>query len=291
MAVADLQGMAADLRRVSDTLSPQLEDTKIFSNLEMASQNAVLITRRLEGMSRTVDILLNDKTISGNLRESVIHLKRASADLEAVMADARDAVAVFPETTANLQKASADLPAITGAVRKITPETTENILAISRNLRKTSETIGGVAERVSTISGIAGGLGVQPEARIMALSSGKQNSRSDLNLDFRGPSTMFRLGVSDIGRTSGVNAQVGNRIDPNLWLRYGIVQSRFGAGVDYQPTSSLRLTGEVFDPERLRANALLDYRLRPLGDDWWLTTGWYNLFDRSQFGVGVTYRP
>lgn len=294
MAVLDLQTMAADLRRVSDTLSPQLENSKILPNLEAASQNAVLMTRRLESVSRVLDVFINDKSISGNMKESIISLKRASAELETLMADASAAVSTFPQTTANLQRASADLPEITGAIRQITPETAENILEVSRNLRKTSETIGTTAQRVTQLGSSLSALGslrIQPEARLSAVSGDNGHSRTDLNIDVRGQSTMLRLGVADIGHTDGVNAQVGNRLTPDLWLRYGIVQSRVGVGADYLLNPNLRVTGELFDTERVRANALLDYRFSPLGRGWWLTSGWYGIFDESKLGLGVTYRP
>jgi hypothetical protein len=88
-----------------------------------------------------------------------------------------------------------------------------------------------------------------------------------------------------------MNVQFGKRLQQDAWFRFGIIQSSFGLGADYQPNPNLRLSGEIFDPGRLRANGIVDYRLKMLGEGWWLTTAWYDAFNHGRLGLGVTLRP
>ena len=289
--VADLRGVSGDLRRVSDELTPQLKNSKFFANLDQASQNAVAITERLNRIAASAETMFNDKTLSVSLGDALANLKQASVDLTKVMASARQAAEPLPQIAANLQKATADLPTITQPFKTIAPETADNVLAISRSLRKTSESIGGVAERVTKLGGTLSSISIEPDARLLFLTSGDSRARSDFNIDFRGDARMFRAGLADIGKTSKLNAQFGNKLGNNFWFRYGIVQSNFGLGADYRLGPNWRFTGEILDPNQLRANLLADYRMQNLGPGWWMTAGWYDLFDTPKLGVGLSYRP
>jgi hypothetical protein len=127
----------------------------------------------------------------------------------------------------------------------------------------------------------------------MTLVSGEPDTRADLNMDIQGLKSMLRLGLADVGNRDQFNLQFGNRIGKDNWFRYGLVQSSFGIGTDLQPTANWRLSGELFAPGDIRGNALLSYRPSLLGDDWWLTGGWYDIFhpDTTSVGVGINYRP
>ena len=312
--VADLQATAADIRRVSDVLAPQMANSKMFGNLDEASYNAMLITRRLESITHALDTMVNDPAIAASMRETLANLQQTSADLEETMQQMRLASGPLAATVQNihtasgnittmsdnLQAASSDLPKITGPLAEIAPETAENLLEISRQFRQTSERINGIAERVGGITDGVKKLGsslasltVEPEARMTALISGQNTVRSDFNVNLFSDDNLFRLGITDIGRSNGMNIQFGNRInsEKELWFRYGVVQSRFGAGVDYKVNENLHVTGEVFDPAGLRMNLLADYRMRSLGTGWWLSSGLYDIFEKNSFGVGIIYKP
>lgn len=292
LVAANLEDVSSDLRRVSDALTPQLENTNIIRNLDEASANAVKITQRLADLSNVVNEMLGDKEIKESLREALAHLKQSSSDLEAVLANARVASSSLPRVAANLELASADLPKITGPFREVAPETAQNLRTLSGNLRATSEDIGGIARQVGRVSSLLRETRFEPEARLLGVSRGNEHYRSDLNMNIYSGTGLFRAGVGDIGGDSGINLQLGSRLGHAGWLRYGVVQSRFGLGVDYQMGSAIRFSGELFDPNHPRANALLDFHAAPLGDDLWLTSGWYNIFSkRHTFGVGLTYRP
>ncbi|HEY3417438.1 MAG TPA: MlaD family protein [Armatimonadota bacterium] len=303
--VSNLQAVSGDIRRISDTIGPQIEHTTLFKNAELASKNAVVITDKLAEIANSLNGTICDKQLSADLQQAVKNLRQASADLTTVMADARTASASLPkvadnltkasadlpEITTNLKTASADLPKITGPIREIAPDTAKNIHEISVRLRDASAAIGGIAQTASTLGGGLAGIHIAPEARVIGLSNADRNFRSDLNLDIRGPSTMLRAGVADLGGEAPLNLQFGNKLGKDAWLRYGVVQSQLGLGLDYNFGSGATFTGELFDPNDVRGNALLDLRLKALGPGWWITSGVWDLFGKNQFGAGLTYRP
>ena len=104
--------------------------------------------------------------------------------------------------------------------------------------------------------------------------------------------TLLRAGVVGVDDRTFVNLQVGRKMNDDLWLRFGMVQSHLGAGADYQLNHDLVLSGDLFNPPHPRVNALLDFRLKSFNDAFWLNAGVYNLFQPdTRLGIGLTYRP
>lgn len=292
LLVANLYDVSSDVRRVSASLSDQLEDSRVLENLEVASANAIRITERVDHLVRAADTLVSDPAIQRDLRETLATLRKTSTDLEAVFADAKTASAALPRITANVEQASEDLTEITRPFKEAAPDVARDVREIAASLRTSSATITGLAGQISSFGEILSTTRIQPEFRVMAADGGMKNTRSDVNIDVRSKWLMFRAGVTDVGNKEKLNLQMGNRFGNDHWLRYGVVQSKIGAGLDYRLSTDARLTAELFNPEDLRANALVDYRLRTLSPDWWLSAGVFDLFTPSRsFNVGVSYKP
>lgn len=301
--VADLGSVSKDLRQISETLTPQLTGSKMVANLDTASAHVAKLTERLDNVATSVERLFDDKELATMIRESAEHMRKASADLEVMLAEARKAVGAFPGITADLQTASAnmreasvgmrsagsDLPLITRPFRETAPETADNVLTISRSLRQTSNDVGGMARKLTRIGSTLANLRLEPDGRVTMLTDGAQATRGDANLDVRGATTLLRLGGANLGNGNQVNIQLGTRLSPDFWLRGGLVQSKAGMGLDFLPTRNLRFSGELFDPKSPRANFQADYRL---GGAWWLSGGWYDMMDRQNTpGAGIVFRP
>jgi virulence factor Mce-like protein len=314
--VSDLGAVTKDLRQVSASLSPQLSGTKMIQNMEAATTHMAAIAARMEQTATAVDSLVNDPELVATLRDSAKNLRQAGADLTAMTGDARKAVAALPGMTADLQSittnvkdttviakdatvnvkdatasmktASSDLPGLTKPFKEIAPEAAENLLGITRTVRRTTTTIDETATKLTSIGSVMGRIRLQPDGRVLGLIDAPRDARADANLNV-GSRSVLRAGVADIGNTNGLNAQLGRRVRPNLLLRAGMVQSHAGAGMDYAPFRNLQVSGEVFAPRDPRVNLQADYRLF---DDWWLSAGWYDAFDaRRAAGAGLTYRP
>lgn len=297
--VADLSAVAKDIRTVSNTLSPQIAGSKMVQNLDAAAANTAKITERLEKTAAAVETLLNDTELAAGLRESAQHMRAASADLAGMLAKANAAVADLQAVSANmkdatgsLKTAGADLPFITKPFRDISPDAAKNMLDITHNLRQTSADVSGMTGKLTDLRNAVAGLRLEPDGRFVFMADGPWSTRADVNLTLRGASRLARVGVANIDHGNQVNLQAGHLLNPELSLRYGLVQSRPGLGLDLQPNRNLRLTTELFDPRTPRVNLQADYRLPGLGGAWWLTGGIYDLLDaRRAIGGGVTVRP
>ncbi len=293
LIVANMQSVTTDLRKLSETITPRLSNTKMLDNLETATQRVATITERLQNIADAVSTLLNDKELSTSIRASVGNLKKASGDLAEMMEEARLAAAPFPEMTQNLRDATQDLHQITQPFKEVAPETAQNLLRISRSLRTTSDTVSDATHQIINLGNVLRSISFETQARMMALTGSDRNSRSDFNLDITGGDNYFRIGLTDVGGANRINAQSGNRLGDLGLFRYGLVQSRFGVGLDLRERARWGFSAEIFDPDSPRANALFDFHMPPMGNDWWLSAGWYDLLKRDQtsFGLGLQYRP
>lgn len=298
----DVRTTIINLRQASNDLNAVMADAKLASgklpriatNIETASNALPSIASYVEDASKILPSItgyMHDA--SKSLPTIAKNVEDASTSLPTITQNVAEASKSLPTIAKNVEQASNDLPTITSTLRAATPEVAANITQASRNLRDSSCNLGQVISQVSKTATTLSTLRIEPEGRVMLLAGDNDgsNARADLNLNVYGCSSMFRLGLAEIGDDTTVNAQFGNRLRENLWFRYGLIQSQFGIGVDYGASPNLYLSGELFDPDHLRANLLLDYRIRPLGTDWWFTTGFYNLFDDNTLGIGLTYVP
>ncbi len=293
--VRDITGISHDMRLLSDSLTPQLANTTSLHNIEIAAEKAATISKRLDHMTAVLEATVTDKELLAGVKDSVLRAKSVTEQIEALVGDTRNTLKTLPGIAANLQQVSDDLPVIIKPFKDIAPKTAADITQITTSLRAASDDLGVLAHRISTSSKQLDENHFDVEARVVGGLGpgevGKSNFRSDLNFDYRFHANMIRAGVTDIGQDTGLNLQYGNRVADNVWLRYGVVQSQAGVGADWLLSPDLRLSAELFDPNTLRLNALAEYKVRPLGDSWWLTGGVYNVFDHPSFAAGVTYRP
>ncbi len=297
--VADLGAVTKDIRAISASLSPQIATSKMVQHIDTAMANTAKITERLEKMATVVEALVSDKELATGLREAAQHMRKASGDMATMMAKATVAVgdlqaisANMKDVTGSLKTASADLPYISRPFRDVTPDMTKNLLEITRNLRQTTTDVSGVTARLTDIGKAAASLRLEPDGRFMVLTDGPQRARADANLTISGATRSLRVGVANIDKGNQLNLQLGQRISPELSLRYGLVQSRLGGGGDLRLKPNVRLSAELFDPKSPRANLQADYRLPGLGDALWFSAGIYDLLDaRRGVGAGVTFRP
>jgi len=303
--IANLRDVSEEARQVSDSLGPQLRDTHIVHTLENASDKVLTITTRFEQITEAFGSMVNDKGINENLRATLSNLRKTSDDLNSITAQVRVASASLPQMannlahasndlpiiTGNLARASNDLPAIIDPIRQITPETSQNFLLMSRNWLNASNNANNLTKSItSTTSGFSS-WHFKPAASVSGLLTHPTSAHTEANLDVLKSKSLFRVGVVGVHNRSFVNLQAGNKLSDKLWLRYGMVQSHLGAGADYLVTPDFVLTDELFNPNHLRMNVLLNYHPRQFPGPLWLDFGAYDLFQHSSLGLGLTYRP
>ncbi len=266
--------LAESLSGLADESRPELVAT--LRNVRLASAD-------LQATSETVRRHLQDTTIFDDLEETTRQASQAAAkanELLTSLADIADPEtrAQIKETISAIHDTAESLKVFTGELRKAAP-VVPKVAAEAENLAEYSSTI---RERLKP-----------PEinARFDVLYSGEADrSYSSGLLDIKtGKEKFLRLGIDDIGEDSTANIQLGDKQRRGV-LRYGLVRSRLGFGLDYPFLRGGTISLDVLDPNDLRADLLADIPFVLGKKDVGLTLGVRDLGDDSFFVAGVRMR-
>ena len=266
--ISDMVVIASDMKKLSETITPQLTNTKIIPNLDEATKNVVLLSKRLDNAAASIESLAADKDIQQSLRDSVGNVKKAGDDLQKMMAEARNSMAILPEVatnikdisaniklaTADIKSAANDLPGISQPFKAIASESANNMLDISRSLKVASSDVTIAARQLAKMGTFLDKLHMEPEGRLYrmkySLGSSSKN-RADLGVKLYSQDLMLFSQITDVGEKNLLTFEFGNKLTNRTWLRYGLVEGKFGGGVEYNPTKNTRLSFDAYDPAEI----------------------------------------
>ena len=270
-AASDLAASVAGLTKES---RPELVAT-----LKHLRQAAV----ELEDTTSTLQTRLGTSTALDDFEKAAREASEAAARANQLVTDLSEVA--DPETRRQLKEA------ISAA-----SEAAESLRIFTEELRKAAPAVPKVAKEAESIAEYSTGLRERlkpPEidARFDVLYSGKADrSFSSGLLDIKTSEGRFlRLGIDDIGEDSSVNVQIGEQQRKGV-LRYGLVRSRLGFGLDYPLPSHGTISLDVLDPNNVRADILADIPLILGRSDLGLTAGVRDLGEDSLFVAGLRMR-
>lgn len=281
-----LTGLQRALRDFSDAAEAAAELASSTTELTAASQPQILAA--LQSTRRSADDLeAMTHALRGRLAEGPL-----LADLEGAVSSARAAADNAAQITDSLAEFTADRTVhhklretVTAAheAAQSAKQVGENLEVLSAELRKAAPSVPRVAEEAEGLADTAATLRERlkpPEIDAsfdVLYSSEADRWFSSGRLDFQTAEPNFlRLGIDDIGEESNVNVQIGERQERTT-IRYGLVRSRLGVGVDVRLPHSSTLSLDLFDPNDLRADILADVPLIIGRSDWRLLIGARNL--------------
>ena len=324
--IADnLMAISTDAKTIAKNLA-QVSESDITENITLSVRNIASLTQRADNIVAQLEVLGQDGKLSEDLNKMIDSLNTSTYRLASILANIETGTADLPEISGNLnatiknlptiieslnknlakfdnitdnfEKSSADIPAITGEIKKATPEIIENVLDISRSLKGVGDSVEVIATTVTELNGNMPAIRIDPDISLQIAPSGPNSSRSDLNFNlYYGKDNLFRGGVADLSDKSKFNAQLGKQLSDSTQVRYGIIESSFGAGFDKMfLNNNLRLSVDAFVPSSgFDTNLLLDYKLPSSGSQdkhFWLSGGWYNMLSGNGYvGVGLRYYP
>jgi phospholipid/cholesterol/gamma-HCH transport system substrate-binding protein len=99
--------------------------------------------------------------------------------------------------------------------------------------------------------------------------------------------TSYIFMLREAGGANRVGLQIGNRLDERLTLRYGVIDSYLGVGLDYRASPSLDYAVDLYNIGRISLNVSLRYAITR---DYALSLRAHSLFNEPTFGVGVIRR-
>ncbi|AEE13875.1 Mammalian cell entry related domain protein [Thermodesulfobium narugense DSM 14796] len=174
----------------------------------------------------------------------------------------------------NIDKGLSDpelFPSIKSALLNIN-EASKNVANLAANLndivkdKKTKEEIkqtisnaSEITERSKKVLDYLANTKITPEVRVF--SGPKDKREGAFFLDVYPPGDRFyRFGVRDSGGKTKVDAQAGQKINDNLDVRIGYMNSHLGAGLDVH-YDRFGVETEVYDPKRTTLDSILSYSI------------------------------
>ncbi len=253
-ALSNVEGASVDLRSVTAQFRSRVTEGATLDDLAQTAEHAREAAANAAQLSAALAELAGDPQIQQQLRETVsaIHAaahsaKQVGEDLEVLSAELREAAPVVPQ-----------------------------IAAEAEEMAETSQAI---RERLQP-----------PEIRAafdVSYSGKADRWFPTINLDFETrPDRFLRLGLDDIGEENEVNAQIGDEQERTT-LRYGLVRSRLGIGVDFDLPRRAVLSLDVFDPNNPRADVTADVPLFAGRAEWSLLLGARDLGEEDLLIGGI----
>ncbi len=263
--------VASSLKHV-DSASRNLDDG--LQQIKPLAQEAKGLVSDLRQTISFLQGTLEDLDVGPLARESLDNVRKASARLDAI--------------AANAERISSDLAKVTGD-----PKLNEDIRTTVTQVRKTAENAGDISERLKQIAEKdirKPKLTVRGKFSLDALqrTSGETRFRSDLNYVVPTKDGSIVAGIYDFGDSNKLNLQAGTNLSPNLIGRYGFHASRLSLGLDYRPGKRHYIGLEFFDPND--ANLDLYYRTR-IDKNMGLVLGAEDILHHGRATIGLSYTP
>lgn len=283
---ADAADAGSRVAEITATLAERTEPevTRILAELGQASSDLQETTGKIRQTIAEGTALDDMEATAGNVRELSKHLAEITGGLDELTSapetkqELRESLAAIHDAAASLKRIGADMEVFSGELKKAAP----SVPKVAKEAEQLTATVAGLQESLKPPS-------VHADFRVL-YSGGAGRSFSTGNLDFsypQAPRRFLRLGVDDIGEESNANVQLGEHQRTGS-LRYGLVRSRLGLGFDFDLPRRGRLSVDLFDPNSLRSDVLLQ---TPLGrSDWALLMGGRDLGKDDRFVIGAQVR-
>jgi len=271
--------MAATATEIAQEAEPKTEAA--LTQLRQAAEDVQATTGAIRSRVERGTTLEDFEVSARHLRETSQHMADLTGSLDELVSDpqvkteVRELLSALRDTSLSLRKISSDLEVFSGELRKAAP----SVPKVAQEAEGISTKLAQFQERLKPPE-------MHADFRVL-YSSHAGRSFSTGNIDFSYPATpdrFLRLGVDDIGEESSANVQLGEQHRLGI-LRYGLVRSRLGLGLDFSLPRRSALSLDLFNPNALRADIFAEV---PVGrTDWSLLTGARDLGEENLFIVGA----
>jgi phospholipid/cholesterol/gamma-HCH transport system substrate-binding protein len=258
------QEILAGIRNALQSFS-QLADT--VSVLAEQSQPEILGTLSairsasddLTAVAAEVSARLTEGSALDDFEETVRRLREIATKAEAISGDLAS-VTSDPEIQQQIRSAIADVKDAAESAKRAGA----NLEVFSTSLREAATTVPIIADEAREFAGTSAALRqrLQPPkinaAFDVLYGPGADRSFSSARLEIgAGQDRFLRIGIDDIGEDSTANIQLGEP-QRRAVVRYGLIRSRLGIGADFDLPREIALSLDLFDPNALRADVLVE---------------------------------
>ena len=270
------------LTNINRVIGDPLLGAALSETIRNARDTTVVVRRAAENIERTTRTL--DRTIGTELPVIAAQLRTMSAEL----ADAASQVKVLVrdlQGVVNEQEVRAVRQSLAEARSAITDART----AVSEG----RAVIGRANEVVQRVRQVIPEKFELPDLRSAArLEYGVwyngQRVGHDVSLELQPLApTNYVFTLREFGGATRVGIQVASRLDERMRIRYGLVDSNLGVGLDYRISPVMSASAELSNISQVTLNVYFRYALNP---SYGLTLRAQSLLNQPTVGIGAYYR-
>lgn len=280
-----LQAVLANFRKVSEdaaVTSTQLSSyVKELTNKK--SGPVERLTSKLNDVLGHIDSTLDSADAVVNKLTEQVTDPRFQQSLQETTELARTTLARFNQIATDLHELTGD------------PKLQNDLKLTVSNLRETTDKSQQVVDKFNTLLNkfLGGDSGAKARLRLPSISLtsdiSEQFAPSHLRLDINGRFSLggkneAYLGLYDLGGDTRLTAQAGDRVTPDLTLRYGLYASKLGVGADYQLNRDTQFRADLWNTNQPRLDLRSSFRVNNSASVW---IGADSLFRRTVPIVGV----
>lgn len=267
----------------------QRQLANILTNLEKASDNGRIASAKLT--QRLDEVLDSGKGTLSKLEAKVLTLldnlgtTLEDADLVVkklteqvtdprLQQSLQETVELARTTLARFNQIASDLHQFTGDPQ-FQSDFKQTIANLKNATAQGEEAVGKVNKLLGSVVGPDGKTpSVKlPEANLLAnVSERIDPSRLRVDLEARiatGRNALVNLGAYDLGGNTGLILQGGNRLRNGDWLlRYGLYDSRIGAGLEWMPSPGTGIRADLYNTNRPQLDLRALYRVNKNASLW-----------------------
>lgn len=284
----DLPAMVSNFRATS-------ENAKTISR-DLSQQLGVLLKLgrgKLDKLSNAaIDLTLKLGNTIDEARLIVKTLTEQASDPR-LQQSLQETIELARSTLASVRQITSDLHQITGdpTLKRNLTDTVSNFNKASQTTNEILEKTNSLLGKVTRATGRAKGPKLPTTLLRANLSQQLNPGRFRFDMDARfelGKRGLLDLGVYDLGESSRLDLQLGNRFTDATLVRYGIYAGKLGVGGEYLAPNGLGLRADLYDPNHLRLDVRGLIRVNKNASVW---VGAQGIFRDARPAIGVQLTP
>lgn len=259
-------GIMRDFSKTSSAIARMTTDGKLEGKVTGLLDEMTESVKASQGLIADMRATVNDPELKGRMNGILENTETMTESGTRIAADAEkmaaNGVVISEKAIGIAEKADAIADKINGLLNKF------------------DETVGGLATKAPSIGP------VETDARLIRETGpGRFRGEAEFTLPVAGQK--YTIGMWDAFESNKLIAQIGQKLNPAVELRYGVFASQLGLGVHYDVAPGVKLRGDLFDINEPRFDLRSSFRV---GGDFAVWLGIDRVFQRNTPSIGLGIR-
>lgn len=252
------------LNTMADTVNILLGDEDIQKSLKQTIVNTQDITGNINELTKIfTNIAVENQSelnqMVGQLSGMASHMNNVASRMDRMLLEVDNNGQTSQDlvnSLYNLKQASENIEKITKSIEGLTGD--ENV---QEDIKQTLKNAREASDKANKMLG-GFGKGFVNTSFDFKYGDKPNKFRTDANIEVNyAPKQFFVLGVAGIGEENDLNLQLGKKLNDVLGMRAGIFLGDVGAGLDVNVSKWLKLSTDVYDPNKVKVKVAGEFRL------------------------------